>query len=254
VLEPDPRHDVPIDTPPRRESIEQSQPPPALAPGWLDTLGVEPGARIEDIDTKLRTGSPDPHLDGVGLLQARVTDAVGHDLAHEEDRIIDHEVIQPGPKRLKAPTCFGRGVRVRSETKLDFGEHTDAVPRTCRTANTSLSSNLRTAECRVSDPRWGAAETGRGAAAEQVAERVAVARADRAPVVGGARAPAPARAARSASVRWSRSSKDHLRSRWHALIWAHVPSSHQLRRARARWSCAFDILERPSIPLSFASS
>jgi hypothetical protein len=74
-----------------------------------------------------------------------------------------------------------------------------------------------------------------------------VAQAELDPAAAVAEARAPALAGRSASVR---SSKITSTSRWPHL--GHTFS--QPRRARTRSSWALDILDRPSIPRSFASS
>jgi len=90
---------------------------------------------------------------------------------------------------------------------------------------------LRTKVRRISDPRWGAAGMGPGAAAGRVeatgpvaaAEPVAVAREAPARVASAAEAQAPARAGRSASVR---SSMDHL----HVSAFLSLPAPTRISR------------------------
>jgi len=175
----------------------------------LSALGIEARPRIHDVDSELRTRSTDANLDRIGLVQAGVPDAVGNDLAHKENRVIDQDIAHAGSQRLEAAPSFGRRIRVRPQTEIDLAEHRDAIPRSSRAANTGPFGPFRTEW--LSGPRWGVAGTGRGAvagwveASDQVAvgEPAGVAPADRAPVGRAAGAPAPARAERSGSVRSS---------------------------------------------------
>ena len=188
-----------------------------------------------------------------------MANAVGNDFAHEKHRVVHEQVVQGGSKRLEAPTGFRRRVRIRPKRSSSSGNHVDALPKTSRAANTTSRPLLEAENGEISRLRWEVAGTGRGAAAGRVvgtgrvvvAERVGVEGRSRLGRLGGC-------GSGSGSRRTFRVGgivaiiEDHLHVS--GPISVHDSRSDQPRRARARSSCAFDILERPSIPRSFASS
>ena len=115
-------------------------------------MRIETRAGIDHVDVEHRVRTADPHLDGIALVKARVPHAVGHDLAHEEHRVVHQRIVQRGPQGLEAPACVGRRSSVRPQTDVDLEGHTGAVPKT------RWAANPRSAGCSQRPPVGGAGD------------------------------------------------------------------------------------------------